>query len=215
MYELAPRIVNVVSTAELCSNVQRPINLRLLINTSDDLIIKYQPERFIAAILKQKDDSSSTCLLFDSGKIVCVGSSSIEKSREAATFFIRKIYLMLLMESLVSTRSISLSLESRISLPLEEQKPSMENFQVRNIVVAASLGQKINLIEFEKSTTSPKEVMFVPELFPGLKWRPYSSKKITIILFESGKMNITGIRSIDQIESTYEFARRRLLKFKK
>lgn len=210
MYELAPRIVNVVSTAELCSNVQRPINLRLLINTSDDLIIKYQPERFIAAILKQKDDSSSTCLLFDSGKIVCVGSSSIEKSREAATFFIRKIYLMLLMESLVSTRSISLPLES-----LEEQKPSMENFQVRNIVVAASLGQKINLIEFEKSTTSPKEVMFVPELFPGLKWRPYSSKKITIILFESGKMNITGIRSIDQIESTYEFARRRLLKFKK
>jgi transcription initiation factor TFIID TATA-box-binding protein len=210
MYELAPRIVNVVSTAELCSNVQRPINLRLLINTSDDLIIKYQPERFIAAILKQKDDSSSTCLLFDSGKIVCVGSSSIEKSREAATFFIRKIYLMLLMESLVSTRSISLPLES-----LEEQKPSMENFQVRNIVVAASLGQKINLIEFEKSTTNPKEVMFVPELFPGLKWRPYSSKKITIILFESGKMNITGIRSIDQIESTYEFARRRLLKFKK
>jgi transcription initiation factor TFIID TATA-box-binding protein len=213
MYELAPRIVNVVSTAELCSNVQRPINLRLLINTSDDLIIKYQPERFIAAILKQKDDSSSTCLLFDSGKIVCVGSSSIEKSREAATFFIRKIYFMLLMES-----PISFSLESRISLPLEsleEQKPSMENFQVRNIVVAASLGQKINLIEFEKSTTNPKEVMFVPELFPGLKWRPYSSKKITIILFESGKMNITGIRSIDQIESTYEFARRRLLKFKK
>jgi transcription initiation factor TFIID TATA-box-binding protein len=210
MYELAPRIVNVVSTAELCSNVQRPINLRLLINTSDDLIIKYQPERFIAAILKQKDDSSSTCLVFDSGKIVCVGSPSIEKSREAATFFIRKIYFMLLMESLVSTRSISLPLES-----LEEQKPSMENFQVRNIVVAASLGQKINLIEFEKSTTNPKEVMFVPELFPGLKWRPYSSKKITIILFESGKMNITGIRSIDQIESTYEFARRRLLKFKK
>jgi TATA-box binding protein (TBP) (component of TFIID and TFIIIB) len=89
----------------------------------------------------------------------------------------------------------------------------MKNFDVRNIVVTASIGRKLNLIEFEKSASSPREIMFVPELFPGLKWRPYSSSKVTVIVFQSGKINITGLNSIDQIDSTYQFARRRLIKF--
>jgi transcription initiation factor TFIID TATA-box-binding protein len=162
----------------------------------EDLVIKYAPEKFIAAVLKQKQDSSSTCLVFESGKIVCVGSKSIEKSREIASFFTRNIYRALTNEEDLSNSS-------------------MCNFQVRNIVVAASIGWKLNLIAFEKSSSNNKEVMFVPELFPGLKWRPYSTESITIIVFESGKINITGIRNVEQINSIYEFARRRLLKFRK
>ena len=61
------------------SKLTSPINLcaisdNLLKNNGIDSV-KYKPDKFIAAILKQTCPIKSTCLLFGSGKFVCLGLS--------------------------------------------------------------------------------------------------------------------------------------------
>ena len=61
------------------SKLTAPINLRTISNNlmKNNRIdsVKYKPDKFIAAILKQSWPIKSTCLLFESGKFVCLGKS--------------------------------------------------------------------------------------------------------------------------------------------
>ena len=66
------------------SKLIAPINLHAI---SDNLLkniridsVKYKPDKFIAAILKQTCPIKSTCLLFESGKFVCLGMSYLLRS---------------------------------------------------------------------------------------------------------------------------------------
>ena len=77
------------------------------------------------------------------------------------------------------------------------------------------MGRSIDLLAMEKASASPRELIFTPERFPGLKMTlyPYSKSNITAIIFYSGKFNITGLKTEEQAEEAHSFLRRKLLKF--
>ena len=103
----------------------------------------------------------------------------------------------------------------RTNSPRKETNKQFTNFKVRNIVANSSMGRRIDLLALEKASASPKEIIFTPERFPGLKMTlyPYSNSNITAIIFYSGKFNITGLKTEAQLEEAHALLRRKLLKF--
>ncbi|MEM2045774.1 MAG: TATA box-binding protein [Candidatus Bathyarchaeia archaeon] len=65
-------VVNVVVSA----NLHRSINVEKL---AADMKLSYEPERFPGAIIKHE---GKTILVFSSGRIVCVGSKTLDEARQ-------------------------------------------------------------------------------------------------------------------------------------
>ena len=74
------------------------------------------------------------------------------------------------------------------------------NFQVQNIVASVSVEYPLKL--YEMSQEHGANVSYEPELFPGLVLR-ISRPKVVFLLFRSGKIVITGAKSMDEINKTY------------
>lgn len=77
-------IQNVVSTFQLHSTLDLSSLARCSIN------IEYNPRRFSACIIRQKNPRT-TCLLFNNGYGVCSGAKSVSLSKKAARRFARRI----------------------------------------------------------------------------------------------------------------------------
>lgn len=59
-------------------------------------------------------------------------------------------------------------------------------------------------------------MQYEPEIFPGLIYRKYQQqKKITLLIFVSGKVVITGAKSVDDIDSAFRYILPFLEQFKK
>ncbi|CAK5032601.1 unnamed protein product [Meloidogyne enterolobii] len=117
MYQKAV-IQNVVSTASLLENNNK-LDLRQLESNIPNA--KYRPERFSALTAKIKEPIIATALLFSNGRIVCVGTKSVNASRTALGHFVKLI-------SAASTISIN-----------------MRDFRIQNIVSSFTFGGCINL----------------------------------------------------------------------
>lgn len=70
--------------------------------------------------------------------------------------------------------------------------------KVQNIVVSADFGE---IIDFEKILTRTKGI-YEPEQFPGLILKMDEPYKASVLIFASGKVVITGLKSSEQIEPT-------------
>uniref|UniRef100_A0A914LZI1 Uncharacterized protein n=1 Tax=Meloidogyne incognita TaxID=6306 RepID=A0A914LZI1_MELIC len=83
-------IQNVVSTAQLLdkNNKFDLYTISAIIKNS-----KYSPERFSALIIKVEQPIRSTALVFSNGKIVCVGTKSVQDSQIAIRNFVQIINL--------------------------------------------------------------------------------------------------------------------------
>ena len=68
-------------------------------------------------------------------------------------------------------------------------------FSVKNIAVALITGHQIDLDTFAK--VNPEKVRFNPESFAGAIYKHELS--ITLTVFRNGKINVTGIKSIDDL----------------
>ena len=77
------RIVNVVATGF----IGRPLDLDFVVQKLSNII--YNPEKFVAAILRLKEPKT-TFLLFPSGKYVCTGATSILQAELAAKKMTRR-----------------------------------------------------------------------------------------------------------------------------
>ncbi len=77
-------IENVVATA----GIGQEINIKKTIKRFSE--VKYNPEKFPGAIIKLKSPKA-TILLFRTGNIVCTGTKSEEKAKEALIFFAAKL----------------------------------------------------------------------------------------------------------------------------
>ena len=84
--------------------------------------IEYNPRRFSAAIMRQRQPWPTTALLFSTGKLVCTGARTVEAGKQAARHFARQIQRKVHAEcNVLSMRVVNLvascALEYRLNLP--------------------------------------------------------------------------------------------------
>ena len=150
--------------------------------------VEYNPSKFIAAIIRIRKPAT-TCLLFSSGRLVVVGAKSVEESYKASRIFARKI---------------------QKHAPI---KTTFKNFSIHNIVGSFSMNHKIDIKSFYYSKA--KNCLYVPESFPGLKYKLYADENIIALVFGSGRIVITGAKTVEKVQEATETMNRLLLKYKK
>ena len=175
------RIVNVVATGF----IGRPLDLDFVVQNLSN--INYNPEKFVAAILRLKEPKT-TFLLFPSGKYVCTGATSILQAELAAKIMTRNI--------------------EDISPPVQ-----FLDFEIQNVVGSYYTGFKISLECFYYSHMPNS--LYEPEFFPGLRYLVSKTEKKTVLIFISGKIVITGFKNEQQVFETARHMHRLLLKCKR
>ncbi len=132
---------------------------------------EYNPRRFSAVIMRLREPSKATALLFGTGKLCVTGV----KNEDDAKFAARKI--------------------AKIVLKLGFSA-GFEDFKIQNMVASGDLGFPVRLegIADEHSKFSSYE----PELFPGLIYR-VESPRVVLLVFVSGKICVTGAKSRSQL----------------
>jgi len=131
---------------------------------------EYQPEQFPGLIYRMQSPRASA-LVFSQGKIVCTGTKSMAALKEA-------------MENIVKNlRSVGFRLPKKYVTTVE------------NIVASSSIDADLNLDEIAFQLENSE---YEPEQFPGLVYR-ISQPRVAFLLFKSGRIIITGGRTIDDI----------------
>lgn len=136
--------------------------------------LEFNPQTFAAAIMRIRYPRT-TALAFQSGNMVCTGARSLLLSRLAARKYCR--------------------IFQAVGIPV-----CFKNFRIQNIVASAAVGFTIKLQELAEAFGPYTQ--YEPDLFPGLILRSINPK-LVFLIFRSGKIVITGGKSIEDIESTY------------
>jgi transcription initiation factor TFIID TATA-box-binding protein len=139
-------------------------------------VAEYNPKRF-AAVTFRLHYPTSTALIFSSGKIVCTGTKSRMMARLAMLSYV-------------------VVLHRKLSLP----DINVHQFVVQNMVASASVGHTINLRSFYEHHS--RQATYDADLFPGLIYRDTNLPAV-ILLFESGKMVITGAKKEEDVFVAY------------
>lgn len=133
--------------------------------------VQYEPKQFPGVVYKM-DEPKAALLIFSTGKIICTGARSISEAEQAVQRIVEKIN------------------DIGVSIP---RKPVVD---VQNLVASAKLPVELNLTAM---AISMHNVEYEPEQFPGLVYR-MADPKVVFLLFASGKIVITGARSIEDAE---------------
>jgi transcription initiation factor TFIID TATA-box-binding protein len=133
---------------------------------------EYNPRRFSAVILRVREPRT-TALVFKSGKMVVTGARSEEDSLAAAHKYV--------------------AILQKVGCPA-----TCKDFRIQNMTAMWNLGFPVRLegLLFAHSAQSTYE----PELFPGLVFR-LQDPKVVFIVFVSGKVVITGVKSMAALEN--------------
>ena len=170
--EMLPFIENIVSTA----NFGCALNLRLIALQAKNA--EYNPRRFSAVIMKIKEPKT-TALIFSSGRIVCLGAKTEEDSRKACKKFGKII--------------------KSLGYPA-----IFKEFKIENIVGSIDVKFKISLMKLyfhiinNFNSGVQRYIVYEPEVFPGLIYRMIEPK-IVLLVFNSGKMVLTGGKNRNDI----------------
>ncbi|RJT07507.1 TATA-box-binding protein [Halococcus sp. IIIV-5B] len=124
-------------------------------------------------LIFRPEGTQATSLIFRSGKMTCTGAATVEGVHEA----------------------IHATVEALEELGLEADSPDVT---VQNIVSDADLGESLHL-EAITIGLGLENVEYEPEQFPGLIYRLPESNPV-VLLFGSGKLVITGARTLDEAE---------------
>lgn len=136
---------------------------------------EWNRKKFAAATIRF-NDPKSTCLLFGSGRIVCTGSQTLNAAR------------LTILQACQLVRAAGYS-------------PKISDFLVQNIASAFEYNSNINLdYLFNKY---PAETNYEPELFPALIFRPSIKSNGVYLIFESGRVVITGCKSMRIVQESY------------
>ena len=150
--------------------VGHSFNLRELERSCIDIV--YNPSQFSAAKYRCLSPSYSA-LLFYNGKVTLTGTTSKLGVQNAATDFCRFL-------SSLGYEDIAVS-----------------NIVINQYVGALDLQERINLTQFYDKNKA--ECVYEVELFPGLTYKP-TILKATFVMFSTGKINITGCSSLEQLK---------------
>ncbi|ELP87178.1 TATA-box-binding protein, putative [Entamoeba invadens IP1] len=167
--ETHPEIVNVVSTFQL----NQQLDLRKIVQKARNA--EYNPKRFAGAIMRISSPKS-TALIFQTGKIVCTGTRSIEESKIAAKKY------------------------AKIIKKIGYNEVRFSNFNVQNIVGSCDVKFQISLRSLYDSNTDMCQ--YEPEVFPGLVFR-MTQPKVTLLVFSTGKVVLTGAKDDESLNTAY------------
>ncbi|RLI97410.1 MAG: TATA-box-binding protein [Candidatus Aenigmatarchaeota archaeon] len=131
---------------------------------------EYQPEQFPGLIYRMQSPRASA-LIFSQGKIVCTGTKSVDDMKAAMAKIVSDL------------RSIGFKIP-------DNYKPTVEN-----IVASSAIDADLNLDEIAFQLENSE---YEPEQFPGLVYR-ISQPRVAFLLFNSGKIIITGARNNKEI----------------
>jgi len=162
-------IQNVVASVTLKQRLDLDLVLRVTQGAS------YKPEQFPGLVYKLKKPKASA-LLFGSGKMVCVGTTSEERAKEAVN------------------RIVDALKKNGVAIA---GKPEIE---IQNIVASGDLFGSVDL---EAALATLKRTMYEPEQFPGLMYR-MEEPKVVMLLFASGKLVCTGAKKEEQVHEAVE-----------
>ena len=161
--ELGVKIENVVASGVL----KHRIDLNAVVQAFPEA--EYRPKQFPGVIFRLKRPRT-TFLIFESGKLVCVGARS---EKEVKTAF-RNLVGKLKKGGIVIIG-----------------KPEI---QIKNVVASASLGGPVDLLQLYESTREMRgRIMYEPEQFPGLIYR-MDNPKAVFLIYSNGKIVCVGAR---------------------
>ncbi|TKJ26526.1 MAG: TATA-box-binding protein [Hadesarchaea archaeon B3_Hades] len=132
---------------------------------------RYDPESFPGVIYKSGHPRASF-LIFASGKMNCVGASSMSDAKQAIWKLTRKL----------RKAHIKVKTEPKV--------------KVQNIVASVDFGRKFDLEHIARSFENTE---YEPEVFPGLVFR-LDDPKVVVLLFVSGKGVCAGAKSIKDVK---------------
>lgn len=134
----------------------------------------YNKKRMPAVTMRIKEPKT-TALIFESGKVVVTAAKSVDESRLAGRKFARII--------------------QKVGFP----EAKFCEFTIRNIVASHAFGFSLNLNKFKFMVENYIQISYEPEIFPGAIIRLIDIK-VTVLLFSSGKMIMTGANTMKKTE---------------
>jgi transcription initiation factor TFIID TATA-box-binding protein len=139
------------------------------------------PKRFPGVIYRLTDPKLSM-LIFRTGKVICSGARSKADIERAVEQLLAKLK------------------EGKITV---KDKPIV---QIQNIVASASLNFRVNL---DQLAMDCEDTEYEPEQFPGLIFR-LAEPKTVMLIFKSGKMIVTGAKTVQQANAAAKKTREML-----
>jgi transcription initiation factor TFIID TATA-box-binding protein len=151
-------------TAKFCVKISLDINL---IRTNFPEITSPIGNKFRGLVFRIPSPKS-TFLIFENGKIVCVGARDHSHALHGARVLVKLIKTIY-------------------------PKAKLNNFKINNIVTHAHMTERIDLVKLYYAF--PSRCFYEPELFPGLKFTLVEPKAM-VLIFHTGKVIITGVRTL-------------------
>ncbi|CAM9823898.1 unnamed protein product, partial [Choristocarpus tenellus] len=148
---------------------------------------EYNPKRFSACVIRL-NEPKATALVFSSGKMVVTGSKSETVSLSASKMFCKIIGKL-------------------------GNAVNFEGFTLQNMVATTDVCFPLRLEGLVASSHS-QYCSYEPELFPGLIYR-LAQPKVCLLIFVSGKVVLTGGKSIRQLREAFKLMYPVLCEFRK
>jgi transcription initiation factor TFIID TATA-box-binding protein len=169
-------IRNITATAMIAD---QPLDLKQLAQQIWNC--EYNPRKFSALILRIRHPRI-TGLIFKTGKIVLVGTTSEQESMSGAMKIVKII-----------KRATA-----------QNPKIELQDYHIENIVASGQVNFRINL---EKLCKAKKGLVYYePELFsPACKMRYRRAENMTALIFRSGKLIYTGTTSYSSIKDFHAY----------
>ena len=212
-------VITNVQSSVIIMGENMVLPLKSLINCLSGMA-KYEPKKFAAIIIRAYFGVHvTTCMLFESGKLVVIGALSVEHSRYAS-----QMYRILISNIVAKYYDKEHKTHIRSNLI---NRTLFNNFGIHNIVAKTYLGYRLKLKRFKDA--KQRNARFEPESFPGcpfLVWvEPKSmctceTKKesnescicnVNTSLFDSGNVILTGSKTIENTNR----AKHKLMSFTK
>lgn len=174
----------------IVQNVVATVNLRITIDLKKVALsarnAEYNPKKFAAVIMRIREPRC-TGLIFSTGKMVVTGA----KSEQQAWLGSRKF------AAIVKKLGYS---------------PKFTEFKVQNMVATADVGFPVKLEAL--TYAHAKFSSYEPELFPGLVYRLVNPKTV-LLVFVSGRLVITGGKSLQHLHTAFDKMYPVICEFKK
>ncbi len=176
MTEASKRYTIKIENVVASTNIKQEIDLKEFAATVEDA--EYDRERFPGIVYRTKDPKVAA-LIFKSGKIVCTGAKSIADVHTGLAKVFGKM------------KGLGIDI-------IEDPEVN-----IQNIVATAVLDTHMIDLNAIAVGLGLENVEYEPEMFPGLVYR-IKKPKVVVLIFGSGKIVITGGKSINDATTAVE-----------
>lgn len=173
--------IEVVNIAAL-GNLHREIEIETLAHDLELAVTNYDP-KFNASFFRFEEDGE-LIILYSSGKYILRGGKSIENVRDVNQQFLNTL------------REVGIKISST-------------SLEIKNVVAVGTIDTEVDLNELSIEL-GLENIEYEPEQFPGLVYRP-SDTNCVLLVFGSGKVVITGGRSVEEDTDAFEKLRNRII----